>query len=100
MDLKTGERKWKGGRYGKGQVLLLETSNLLLVAAEDGRAVLIQADPQEHIEVDFFKALEGKTWNHPVIVGDRLYLRNAQEAAAYRLSLVAAPPGEKMATGP
>ena len=24
IDLKTGERKWKGGHYGKGQVLLLE----------------------------------------------------------------------------
>ncbi len=94
VDLKTGERKWKGGRYGKGQVLLLERSNLLLVAAEDGRAVLLQANPQAHTEVDSFNALEGKTWNHPVVVGDRLYLRNSQEAAAYQLPLAAAARGE------
>jgi outer membrane protein assembly factor BamB len=87
IDLKTGDRKWKGGRYGKGQVLLLENSGLLLVAAEDGRAVLVRADPNEHSEVDSFKALEGKTWNHPVVVGDKLYLRNSQEAACYQLAL-------------
>jgi outer membrane protein assembly factor BamB len=87
VDLKTGERKWKEGRYGKGQVLLLESSSLLLVLAEDGRVVLSQAAPSEHTEAASFKALEGKTWNHPVIVGDRLYIRNAQQAACYQLPL-------------
>jgi outer membrane protein assembly factor BamB len=87
VDLKTGDRQWKGGRYGKGQVLLLENSGLLLIAAEDGRVVLLRADPKQHAEVASFKALEGKTWNHPVIVGDRLYIRNSQEAACFQLSL-------------
>ncbi|HYV28062.1 MAG TPA: alcohol dehydrogenase, partial [Candidatus Eisenbacteria bacterium] len=87
VDLKTGERKWKGGRYGQAQVLLLENSGLILVAAEPGQVVLLAADPNEHVEVASFKALEGKTWNHPVVVGDRLYIRNSQEAAAYQLPL-------------
>jgi outer membrane protein assembly factor BamB len=87
VDLKTGDRKWKGGRYGKGQVLLLEKSGLLLVAGEQGRVVLLRADPGAHAELGSFKALEGKTWNHPVVVGDRLYLRNSQEAACYQLPL-------------
>ena len=88
IDLKTGERKWKGGRYGKGQVLLLENSGLLLIAAEQGQVVLLRADPNEHAEVASFKALDGKTWNHLVVVGDRLYVRNSQEAAGYQLPLV------------
>jgi outer membrane protein assembly factor BamB len=87
IDLKTGDRKWKDGRYGKGQVLLLESSGLLLITAEDGRAVLVRADPNEHSEVGSFKALEGKTWNHPVVVGDKLYLRNSQEAACFQVPL-------------
>ena len=87
VDLKTGQRKWKGGRYGQGQVLLLENSGLLLVSAELGQVVLLLANPSEPTEVASFKALEGKTWNHPVVVGDRLYLRNSQEAACYRLPL-------------
>ena len=62
IDLKTGERKWKGGRYGKGQAVLLENSGLLLIAAEDGQVALVLAEPNGYTEVASFKALEGKTW--------------------------------------
>jgi outer membrane protein assembly factor BamB len=95
VDLKTGERKWKSGRYGKGQILLLENSGLLLILSEQGRVVLVAADPSEHREIASFQALEGKTWNHPVLVGERLYVRNSQEAAAYRVQLN----GEKQVAG-
>jgi len=97
LDLKTGDRMWKGGRYGKGQVLLLENAGLILVAAEDGRVHLVRADPKEFVEVDSFKALEGKTWNHPVVVGDKLYVRNSHEAAGFQLSTAkAAEPARKL----
>jgi len=86
ISLKTGERKWKGGRYGKGQVVLIENQGLLLLSAEDGRIVLLRADPGDHTELGSFKGLEGKTWNHPVVVGNRLYVRNAREAAGYELA--------------
>jgi outer membrane protein assembly factor BamB len=95
LDLKTGDRKWKDGRYGKGQMLLLENSGVLLVAAEDGKVHLVRADSAAHVELGSFKALEGKTWNHPVVVGDRLYVRNAQEAAAYQLALAKAAVSEQ-----
>ena len=85
LDLKTGDRLWKEGRFGKGQVLLLENAGLLLVAAEDGQVHLVRADPKAFVEVASFKALEGKTWNHPVMVGDKLYVRNSQEAAGFQL---------------
>ncbi|QDT45871.1 Outer membrane protein assembly factor BamB precursor [Gimesia alba] len=88
FDLNDGKRKWKGGRYGKGQVLLVKDSGHLLVISEQGEVVLLKADPSGHQELATFSALEGKTWNHPVLIGDRLYVRNSEQAAAYRLPVV------------
>lgn len=88
IDLKDGSRRWKKGRYGKGQVMLLADSECLLVISESGELLLLSATPEEHRELTKLKALEGKTWNHPVVVEDRLYLRNAEEAVCYQLSTV------------
>ena len=87
IDLETGERNWKEGRYGKGEVLLLADSAALLVAGEEGEVILLKADPEGSTELGRFKAIEGRTWNHPVVIGDRLYIRNSQEAACYHLPL-------------
>ncbi len=85
IDLQNGKRKWKGGRYAKGQALLLADSDLILVVSEAGEIVLIRANSEKLQELGKLKALDGKTWNHPVIAGDRLYLRNSEEAACYQL---------------
>lgn len=90
VDLETGERNWKRGRYGKGQVLLIRDAGLLLVASERGQLILLKADPTAHEEIASIDAIAGKTWNHPVLVGDRLYIRNATEAACFQLPTVAA----------
>jgi len=87
IDLETGKRTWSGGRYGKGQVLLQFESGLLVVMSEQGDVVLVKADPKAMTEVGRIQALTGRTWNHPVLIGDRLYIRNSQEAACYRLPL-------------
>ncbi len=86
IDLNTGEQRWKDGRYGSGQVLLLEDQPVLLVVTDKGEVVLVAADPNKHQELARFKAIEGKTWNHPVIANGHLYVRSAEEIACYRLS--------------
>ena len=88
IDTETGTRKWKGGRYGQGQLVLLPDQDLLLVLSEEGDLALVSATPDAHTEIAKFKAIEGKTWNHPVLVGDVLLVRNGEEMAAFRLSLV------------
>ena len=83
LDLATGELKWKDGRYGHGQFILLR--DLLLITAENGEVVLLDPVASEQRELTKFQAVNGKTWNPPAMVGDLLLVRNDQEAACYRL---------------
>lgn len=85
LDLADGQRRWKGGRYGHGQLLLVD--DLLLVQCEDGRLVLVEAAPEAHRELASLAALEGRTWNNPVLVEGRAYVRNHLEMACYELPL-------------
>ncbi len=85
IDLADGARKWKGGRYGNGQLVLLPEDNALLVLAEEGDVALVSATPDGFKELARIPALNSKTWNHPVVVGDTLLVRNGEEMVAFRL---------------
>jgi outer membrane protein assembly factor BamB len=83
VDPATGELKWKGGRYGYGQVLL--ASGHLIVLTEDGDIALVRATPERHDERVRFPVLDGKTWNHPAMADGYLLVRNLAEMAAFDL---------------
>ena len=90
VSLADGTRRWKGGRYGQGQVL--RVGGLLLVQAESGEVVVVSCSPEKHRVLGRFAALDGQTWNTLCLAGDRLLVRNAEEAACYRLPLAARGP--------
>ncbi len=83
VDPATGDRMWKGGRYGHGQLLL--ASGHLLITTERGQLVLVRATPESHQEIAALPAVSGRTWNNPAIAQGILLVRNDREAVAYDL---------------
>ena len=83
IDASTGESRWKGGRYGYGQIML--ASGHLIVLTEQGELALVRANPDAHQEITRFPAIEGKSWNHPAMSDGILLVRNVEEMAAFDL---------------
>ncbi len=84
LNAATGERKWKDGRYGYGQLLLARGH--LIILSGDGELALVKATPDRYDEVARFQAIKGKTWNHPAIADGKIFVRNSQEMASFQVS--------------
>ena len=85
VDVMSGQRQWKRGRYRQGQLLLVD--DILLITSEDGRVVLVQANPDKFIEMADFAVIGDVSWNTPALSGNRLLIRNSDEAACLILPL-------------
>jgi outer membrane protein assembly factor BamB len=83
VNAKSGERKWKDGRYGYGQLLF--AGGYLVILSGTGEVALVRADPERYTEWTRFPAITGKTWNHPAMAHGRLLVRNAVVMACFDL---------------
>jgi outer membrane protein assembly factor BamB len=88
VEVATGNRRWKDGRYGSGQTLLVD--DLILIQTERGEVVLAEANPAAFRELGRIAALSSKTWNHPTLAGRYLIVRNDREAVCYELPVATA----------
>lgn len=86
LDPATGERKWQGDRFGHGQLLL--AGDVILFTSEKGEILLLDPSPEGERILARFQTLKGKMWNPPALAGEYLLVRNSQEAACYKLSLL------------
>jgi outer membrane protein assembly factor BamB len=86
INIETGKQIWQGKNYG-GQLLLIPEMKALLLLNAKGEVMLIEASPEKLNIISQFKAIEGKTWNHPVIAGGKLFVRNSLEAACFDLNI-------------
>ena len=71
--------------HGVGEQLPFGDESFDLVISEYGELVLLRATPGDIVELARHRVLEGRTWNHPVLVGNRVYVRNAEEAACFEM---------------
>ena len=92
IDLADGKRKWKGGRYGNGQMILLADQDVLIITSEEGELALVSATTDQYKELAKIPLFDAKTWNHPVIVGNVLLVRNGEEMAAFKLAAASTQP--------
>jgi outer membrane protein assembly factor BamB len=83
LDAATGERKWKDGRYGYGQLII--AGDQLIILTGDGDVAVVLATPEGHQERVRFRAISGKTWNHPALAEGKLLVRNGAEMACFSL---------------
>jgi outer membrane protein assembly factor BamB len=84
-DLKTGKTMWRGNRY-RGFDILFPEQDLIVILTEKGEVAVVKADPSKFTELIRFKALNGRTWNHPALARSTLLVRNDREMAAYSIA--------------
>ncbi len=90
VELETGNKRWKKRRrppFGHGQILLV--GKTILILTEQGEVVLVEVTPEKYHELASMQVFDTEqiTWNNPALAGDLLLIRNAKEAACYRLPL-------------
>jgi outer membrane protein assembly factor BamB len=90
IELETGNVKWKKRRtpvFGHGQIMLI--GDVILVLSETGELALVAARPDKYEELASMQVLDDAhvTWNNPAFAPPYLLVRNAREAACYRLKM-------------
>jgi outer membrane protein assembly factor BamB len=84
VDARDGTRRWKGDRYGHGQMLRVDKH--LLISSERGDLALVEATPEKYHELGKMHVLDGdKTWNPPALAGNYVFVRNHLWMACYEL---------------
>ena len=86
LDLADGTVRWKNGRYGHGQSLLVG-EHYLQMTERPGEIVLLRPTPDAANELGRIRIFDDKTWNPLALSGDLLLVRNDREAACIRLPL-------------
>lgn len=88
VDLANGESKWRQGRMGHGQVIVV--GEYLLVLSEDGELFRVKASPDGYEATEAFDILDAICWNTLCVYGDLVLARNNHEAVGVRI--FTAPP--------
>jgi outer membrane protein assembly factor BamB len=85
LHLADGALAWKHGTFGDYASLVLAGDRLLILDS-GGRLTVIEATSEAYREVATLRVSDSKTYAHLVVVGSRLYVRDAQQVMCFDLS--------------
>jgi len=83
ISVETGEAKWTKRGYGKGS--LIKVDDKLLVLSDKGLLVIVEAKPEAFTLLKSIPAIGGKSWTAPSFVDGKVYVRNLDEAACFKI---------------
>ncbi len=90
VDPDNGKRIWRGGRYGQGQMYVV--NDRLIVTSEDGRLIVVESEQGK--EIHSLDVLDGVNWNYPAVAGPFVLMRNGSEMVC-----LFSPAGESSSVG-
>lgn len=93
MDLRTGESKWTTEPFGKYWSMVLRGDRILALD-EEGKLLLIRANPEKFELLDRREIATSPTWAHLAVAGDEIFVRALTGIAAYKLTGGAKAVGE------
>ena len=85
IDLRTGERKWTSGTFGKYCSLVAQRDKILALD-QRGILMMIRAHPNEFELLGSVKVSDEETWAHLAVCDDELYIRALNSLVVYRWS--------------
>ncbi|MCA9261417.1 MAG: PQQ-binding-like beta-propeller repeat protein, partial [Planctomycetales bacterium] len=83
LELGNGQRTWTSKPYGK-YASLVARGNKILALLQDGRLIMLAADPEKFAVLGEAKVASEETWAHLAVSGDQIYIRELNALAAYR----------------
>jgi hypothetical protein len=83
VEWKSGKVQWSVDSFGAGTVTLAETH--LFVVKENGELVIAPVSPKAFQPARTVRLLSGAVRSYPALAAGRLYIRNQDTLAAYKI---------------
>jgi len=85
VQISTGDRLWKKGRFNHGQIMMID--DIIVVQDEDGPLHFIRPHATGYDSLLTVAAMEGTSWANPALFDNKLIVRNATTIACYELPI-------------
>jgi outer membrane protein assembly factor BamB len=83
IDAKTGKTRWTAGSGRQGYGAMLDAGSVILALTQKSQLSVIQPNAEAYTELAAIKVAEKDTFAHPVLSGNRMFVRDTESLALY-----------------